>query len=747
MKKIFLISALFSGLILPGWILFAEAPLCTTTEVESEYADSMFMNYLSDNETIVFAVGWEAETSDRRKYFFVKNWVKDTKYDFIYDLMYQSDKKNFIYVAEKEGKFFVVENGVEWKKYNSINWMMYSSNGEFYAFTTEVEGKTIVVHNGIESNAYDYVEEIELSKDGKHLAFSAQKDKKYYLVQDGKEWEPFHYISSLSYRENGSLFYLMMRSREDGFITMLDGKELEWFEGYATAPDGSSSAYLKQKENKKYVIVKDGVEGEEYDYIRNIEFSKDGKSFYYFIKKNDKEVLVLDGVEGNPYDDIGGLMFSDDGKNYLYTAKKGEKSLLVVNGEESEEYDSIETYKFYSPLGYNSRYIGERDGKRFLIRDGEEVDMDDLENAPAHTPPTVGYSFIGIKDKKYIFVRDGKIYGTYDALSKSEYAYQKEEKNYVFHDSKSGKSLFLRDEKKAYEYDYIQSAYVTPDNKSYFLIVSESNNKRTFSLDGNIPYSFIKDDKNWGVYEKIYHVDYSPDFKKLTLAVKKNGKDLLITEMCGESEPNWETSSGTEETNSTGSGEIQMGSVMSGSCALDGQTVDCEKMIEWVTQVVKKWLDILKYIFVVVWLLGVFSLWMLIHALINPISHKTLWILCIFFFFPIGAFIYFFVVKRNYMKNPIIQQVNNQTLPASTLATSPAAFFPDPNPGIIGAYTPPVVSPSLPLQAETQVHMPEVPAPVEVPVIPWAPEILPVISGAPLVSPNLPEATTPTPIP
>jgi hypothetical protein len=35
------------------------------------------------------------------------------KYDFIYDLMYQSDKKNFIYVAEKEGKFFVVENGVE----------------------------------------------------------------------------------------------------------------------------------------------------------------------------------------------------------------------------------------------------------------------------------------------------------------------------------------------------------------------------------------------------------------------------------------------------------------------------------------------------------------------------------------------------------------------------------------------------------------------------------------------------------
>jgi Phospholipase_D-nuclease N-terminal len=703
MKKIFLLSAIFSWLFLSGWSLFADAPVCTITEVESQYRGNMVMNYLPDNETQVIAIGGEAETSDRRKYYFAKNGVKDMKYDVIYDLMYQRDKKGFIFIGEKDGKQFVVENGVEWKKYDAINSIVYSRNGENYVFTTEKDGKTIVVYNGVESNAYDYVDEIEITDDGGKYAFVAQKDEKYILVQDGKEWEPFHYIWSLSYLENGSLFSRTIRSKEDGFIVMLDGKELEWFDaahGYITSRDGSSSAYVKQKENEKYVIVKDGVEGEEYEYIRDMEFSKDGKSFYYIIKKNDKQILVKDGVEGKPYYSINGLMLSDDGENYLYTAKKDWKSLIIVNGEESDEYDAIETYTFYSSGGYNRRYIGERDEKLFLVLDGDEVDMEDLENAPSHARPREGYSFIGIKDKKYVFVRDGKEYGTYDALYKSDLAYREWEKNYLFVEGPNGKSLFLRDEKKIYEYDFIQRAFVTPDNTSYYLVVTVGSNKNTFSFDGNQTYSFIKDDKSWGEFEDINDVEYSPDFKKLTIAVKKNGKDLLITETCGESDPPEETPSTLIEESASVSGESREVRTTNETCTLNGKNVDCEEMMKWATTLVKKWLGIFGIIFGVLALLGVFSLWMLIHVLSNNISHKVIWALCIFFFFPLGAIVYYFVIKRNFVKNPFPQTggnpgnttMNPQTSSVTSI-TSAQAFFPEPNPWVIGAYTPTVPTP------------------------------------------------------
>lgn len=44
---------------------------------------------------------------------------------------------------------------------------------------------------------------------------------------------------------------------------------------------------------------------------------------------------------------------------------------------------------------------------------------------------------------------------------------------------------------------------------------------------------------------------------------------------------------------------------------------------------------------------------MLVHAFGNPIPNKTLWILAIFFFSPLGAIIYYFVVKRSFQhQNP-----------------------------------------------------------------------------------------------
>ncbi|MFC1747829.1 PLDc N-terminal domain-containing protein [Pseudomonadota bacterium] len=92
------------------------------------------------------------------------------------------------------------------------------------------------------------------------------------------------------------------------------------------------------------------------------------------------------------------------------------------------------------------------------------------------------------------------------------------------------------------------------------------------------------------------------------------------------------------------------------TCTVNGEEVPCEEVGEALGGVLGAGLGFI----VVVLILSIvgFIIWlmMIIHAASKPIENKAMWIIIMILIGPIGAIIYYFVVKRNFKEGQPMQQ-------------------------------------------------------------------------------------------
>lgn len=103
--------------------------------------------------------------------------------------------------------------------------------------------------------------------------------------------------------------------------------------------------------------------------------------------------------------------------------------------------------------------------------------------------------------------------------------------------------------------------------------------------------------------------------------------------------------------------------------------------------------------------LTIVTLWMLIHAITKPITHKALWILLIVFTGPIGAFVYLFT-GRNSAQDAYLNLAPPQAPPFPQQAPPAPQSVPEP---VAPIYTPPIPQPPIP--APPAVQPPPTPVP------------------------------------
>ena len=181
------------------------------------------------------------------------------------------------------------------------------------------------------------------------------------------------------------------------------------------SPDGKYFVYKAVKRNMKPIIVFDGKERKEYDWIEyGFIFSPNGKHFAYVTKRNNKWLIVLDGKEMKEYDDVSYPTFSPDSKHFTYIATKGrgEKYFVVLDGKEIKEYDSVADISFpiFSPDSKHFAYCvdeviekpGRKEFKEFVVLDGKEIGSYDKvlvsNNKLSDCPP-----FLFAPDSKYFY--------------------------------------------------------------------------------------------------------------------------------------------------------------------------------------------------------------------------------------------------------------------------------------------------------------------------------------------------------
>jgi Tol biopolymer transport system component len=124
------------------------------------------------------------------------------------------------------------------------------------------------------------------------------------------------------------------------------------------SPNGQRVGYWAKRAGKRLVVI-DGVEGEEYEYVNYLTWSPDGRRVAYNAGRPLlKCFVVVDGAPVGPYLDVdSGPVFSPDSKRVAYVATRG-RPFIVVDGREGQTYAPVDSSDVaFSPDGQRIAYV------------------------------------------------------------------------------------------------------------------------------------------------------------------------------------------------------------------------------------------------------------------------------------------------------------------------------------------------------------------------------------------------------
>ena len=368
------------------------------------------------------------------------------------------------YIWYKDNKTYFIKDGIIGKVwYWFIHDIKHSSDWKNYAFKwgkTWDNSKQVVVINWLESKEYAYIKNLTCSKNLESCAFVANKnsnDWKYILVKDWVESEEYNYdIKKLKYSPDWVSFWYTIT---------------KWINDY--------EAYE--------VIIKDWVEIDDYESSNNLQYSKNGKDYYFVWKNNWKDVIVKNWIEIYKYDSISSIISSDNLDNFLFVAGKNWKYIVVNNWIESKEYKDI----------------------------GNLIKSTDWSS----------YSFQTKKDWKNLIVKDWIESNLYDEISedyKNYYWYLWDTNILLFSAKKDWKWVFSTDLNESKEYDWITNMIFSNKTESVSYVAYDRDDNENYT------YYVIKDWKNIATYDFSWILNhwissliYSIDWKKITYKVRK----------------------------------------------------------------------------------------------------------------------------------------------------------------------------------------------------------------------------------
>ncbi len=137
--------------------------------------------------------------------------------------------------------------------------------------------------------------------------------------------------------------------------------------------NGDKFGYWGKKDNKNYIIINDTLMGSmksfgEYSH-HSLKFDDSKENFAYQNKKEGKYfVIVKDKRDKHNFDKIKNLSFSSDGKNYIYKGKIKKKWYVVYNGVKSPDYISVSKIYFSEKENFFIYIAVVKDGSVYLVK-------------------------------------------------------------------------------------------------------------------------------------------------------------------------------------------------------------------------------------------------------------------------------------------------------------------------------------------------------------------------------------------
>lgn len=329
-----------------------------------------------------------------------------------------------VYIAEIDGKLHVVHNGKAGKPYQTIDNLRISPDGRRVAYVVPVNGKSSLVVDGREGPLYDDIGPPVFSPDSRHIVYKPRTGEQLHMIVDGKTSDGYRKFNGAPVFSSDSAKIAYSEGAEDNrqarlIVSDLDFKNKVIREScgdkMVTSGDSTRVAAVCVVNGKQRVMEfsfaqpQKSTEGQLYDSISNLTFSKDGTALAYVAEKGEVSYLVLNnreeqlpkamlvadpvirpdkqgaivimattekvflhqafsdpGTKGKMYELIENLVYNKDGSRYAYAAMKDKKWRIVVNGTEGPAFERV-VDPLFSPDGKQLVYRARQDGKRFVV--------------------------------------------------------------------------------------------------------------------------------------------------------------------------------------------------------------------------------------------------------------------------------------------------------------------------------------------------------------------------------------------
>lgn len=338
-------------------------------------------------------IGYRARAAAKAHPIMVIDSTESKDYDKVGALSFSGDGRHVSYAAGANKREFFMIDGVTGEEYDRVisPSFVFSPDGKHFAYggIREEKKKVVVVVDWREQFVCDEMGLPLFSPDSQRLAYTIRRDKTMSVVLDGKELPAYDDVSADSLRfspDSQRLAYTAVRlspakdeKGKDGVIArvfyVVDGKELHNYEQLLVgslifSPDSKHFAYIAVKEGR-FTVVRDGVEGLDYQDVRLMQYSPDSTTLAYLGLRDGKCFAVVNGQESAKYSTCVNLVISPDSKHIACVAERNNEVFMVLDGVEGEHYDGIvaDTAVFSADgkhLGYEAR-----DAKRsFIVVDG-----------------------------------------------------------------------------------------------------------------------------------------------------------------------------------------------------------------------------------------------------------------------------------------------------------------------------------------------------------------------------------------
>jgi len=436
-----------------------------------------------DSKRVAYAV------KQGEKWLVVVDGVEGKEYDGIGECtpIFSPDSKRVAYVAKRGEKWFAVVDGVEGKEYdNVVDFSLeFSPDSRRFAYAAKRGEKYVAIVDGVEGKEYDNVVDfsLEFSPDSRRFAYAAKRGEKYVAIIDGVEGKEYDYInrgigSSVFSPDSKRVAYAGQRGKK--CFAVVDGVESKGYDDIAVSDNAVPGSGTMEP------AVSDNVLRGSRTMEPNFRvFSPDSRHVAYRAKRGGKWLVVRDGAEGKEYDSIGdNLIFSDDSYHLTYSASQGDKSLVVVDGVESTVDDR--------PVWRTVESTGDDEP---VWKDATEAGVDEAQGPTysvvlgsfTYSPGRDREAHIAVRDKKHCVVVDGVKGKEYDGVNVGTLAFSPDSRRFAYAATHSGirggKTFAVVDGVEGKEYDWVGAPVFSPDSK-HVAYEAQRDGKLVVVVDG-----------------------------------------------------------------------------------------------------------------------------------------------------------------------------------------------------------------------------------------------------------------------